>query len=155
MEKLGRFFGKAAGLDASVTLSVDKFRHKCEINLSGEGLRINASEQAQDMYAAIDLITDKVESQIKRKVSRVKEHRRKAKDADVDVYTFNMEAESPVEPEIVEAQRFASKPLHLDEAIAQLDSIGGEFLVFINAEHNRVNVLYRRSSGYAVIDPVL
>ena len=78
IEKLGRFFGKSAGLDINVVMTVDKFRNLCEVNVSGEGLHINASEDSNDdMYAAIDLVTDKVESQIKRKVSRVKEQRRK------------------------------------------------------------------------------
>lgn len=155
MEKLGRFFGKAAGLDVVVHLSVDKFRHRCDVNITGEGLHINAAEQAQDMYAAIDLITDKVESQIKRKVSRVKEHRRKATNADVDILTFNLDAEPSEEHEITGSNKFAAKPLHLDEAIMELNSIGGEFLVFLNAENSRVNVIYRKANGFALIDPVL
>ena len=158
MEKLGRFFGKAAGLEVNVILSVDKFRQRCEVNVTGEGLHINASETAQDMYAAIDLVTDKVESQIKRKVSRVKEQRRKARNADVDVYSFNVDAEMNEEEgvPVVGTDRFASKPLHLEEALAQLEDIGSEFLVFLNAENNRVNVIYRRAaSGFAIIDPIL
>ena len=60
------------------------------------------------------------------------------------------------EPAVVGTERFAPKPLHLDEALMQLESIGSEFLVFINAETDRVNVVYRRRiGGYAVIDPVL
>ena len=74
MEKLGRFFGKASGLEVAVVLTVDKFRHRCEVTVTGEGLHINATEQTSDMYAAIDLVTDKVESQIKRQVARVKAH---------------------------------------------------------------------------------
>ena len=157
MEKLGRFFGKAADLEVDVVLSVDKFRNNCEVNVSGEGLRINARETAQDMYAAIDLITDKLESQIKRKISREKEQRRKARNADVDVYTFNVEAEPEESGKIeIGTDRFAAKPLHLDEALMQLEDIGSEFLVFLNAENNRVNVIYRQKvSGYALIDPVL
>ena len=156
MEKLGRFFGKAAGLEISVVLTVDKFRHRCEVIVGGEGLHINASETAQDMYAAIDLVTDKVEAQIKRKVSRVKEQRRKARNSDVDVFTVNVETEPEEGMEISGADRFATKPLHLDEAVMQLESIGSEFLVFFNAENSRVNVVYRRSgSGYALIDPVI
>lgn len=156
MEKLGRFFGKAAGLDVNVILSVDKFRHKCEVNVTGEGLHINATETAQDMYAAIDLITDKLESQIKRKVSRVKEQRRKARNSDIDIFTFNVDAEPEDEQPLVGTDRFAPKPLHIEEALIQLDNIGSEFLVFMNAENNRVNVIYRRrNSGYALIDPVL
>lgn len=163
MEKLGRFFGKAAGLDCDVVMLVDKFRHRCEVNVQGEGLQINAQETAQDMYAAIDLVTDKLESQIKRKVSRVKEQRRKARNAEVDVFTFNVEAEPEAGAEgedgkqaVIGTDRFAAKPLHLDEATMQLESIGSEFLVFLNAENNRVNVIYkRRVGGYALIDPIL
>ena len=85
MEKLGRFFGKASGLEVAVVLTVDKFRHRCEVTVTGEGLHINATEQTSDMYAAIDLVTDKVESQIKRQVARVKAQRRHARNTDVDV----------------------------------------------------------------------
>ena len=62
MEKLGRFYGKSAGLEVNVVLTVDKFRHRCEVTVSGEGLHINATEQTSDMYAAIDLVVDKVEA---------------------------------------------------------------------------------------------
>ncbi|MBD5641830.1 MAG: ribosome-associated translation inhibitor RaiA [Desulfovibrio sp.] len=156
MEKLGRFFGKSADLECDVIMTVDKYRNRCEVNVSGEGLHINATEVAQDMYAAIDLVVDKVESQIKRKISRVKEQRRKARNADVDVFTFNVEADAEEEQPVVGTDRFAPKPLHLDEALMQLDAIGSEFLVFLNAENNRVNVIYKRkTTGYALIDPVM
>ena len=158
MEKLGRFFGKSSGLEVAVVLTVDKFRHRCEVTVSGEGLHINASEQTSDMYAAIDLVTDKVEAQIKKQVSRVKEQRRKARNADVDVFTYNLEAQADeeVSADVVGTDRFAPKPMHLDEALLQLENVGGDFLVFINAESTRVNVVYRRrDSGFALIDPVL
>lgn len=62
MEKMGRFFGKASGLEVGVVLTVDKFRHRCEVTIAGEGLHLSASEQSSDMYAAIDLVVDKVEA---------------------------------------------------------------------------------------------
>ena len=157
MEKLGRFFGKASGLEIAVVLTVDKFRHRCEVTVTGEGLHINAGEQTSDMYAAIDLVVDKVEAQLKKKVSRVKEQRRKAREKDIDVFTYNVDADAEEEgPEVVGTNRFATKPLYVDEALMQLEAIGSEFLVFLNAENNRINVVYRRrNSGYALIDPVL
>ncbi|MBO4334354.1 MAG: ribosome-associated translation inhibitor RaiA [Desulfovibrio sp.] len=156
MEKLGRFFGKSSGLDLAVALSVDKFRHRCEVTLTGEGLHINASEQTSDMYAAIDLVSDKVESQVKKRVSKVKEQRRKMREQDIDVFTYTLDGEDESSPKVVGTPRFATKPLHLDEALMQLEAIGSEFLVFFNAENNRINVVYRRrNSGYALIDPVL
>ena len=156
MEKMGRFFGKASGLEINVVMTADKIRHRCEVSVTGEGLHLNASEQTNDMYAAIDLVRDKLESQIKRQVSRVREQRRRASNADLDVFTYTLEGEAEEEPGISGSDRFASKPLHLDEALMQLETAGGEFFVFINAETARVNVVYRKSAGgFALIDPVL
>ena len=64
MEKMGRFFGKASGLEVGVVLTVDKFRHRCEVTIAGEGLHLSASEQSSDMYAAIDLAADRVSRQL-------------------------------------------------------------------------------------------
>lgn len=156
MEKMGRFFGKSSGLEINVVMTMDKIRHRCEVTVTGEGLHLNASEQTSDMYAAIDLVRDKLESQIKRQVSRVREQRRQARNADVDIFTYNMEAEAEATPDVSGSDRFASKPLHLDEALMQLENIGGDFFVFINAETSRVNVVYRKTAGgFALIDPVL
>lgn len=94
LEKLGRFFGKSAGLEVNVVMTVDKIRYNCEVTVVGEGLHLKASEQTSDMYAAIDLVTDKLESQIKKHVSRVKEQRRKARGTEVDVFTYNLEGEA-------------------------------------------------------------
>ena len=128
----------------------------CEVTVRVKGHIVRVEESEEDMYAAIDLVVDKVEAQIKKHVSRVKEQRRQARNASVDVFTYNLEADPDEEPAVVGTERFAPKPLHLDEALMQLESIGSEFLVFINAETDRVNVVYRRRiGGYAVIDPVL
>lgn len=156
IEKLGRFFGKSAGFEVSVVLTVDKFRHRCEVTVRGEGLHINASEQTTDMYSAIDLVTDKIEAQIKRQVSRFKKQRRKTAKSDVDVFTYNFDAQAEDTTEVSGTNRFVQKPMHIDEAIMQLDVIGSEFLVFFNDENSRINVVYRRrAGGYALIDPVL
>ena len=54
MEKLGRFFGKNPALDAQVNMAVDKFRQRVEVQLTGDGINIAASEVSEDMYASID-----------------------------------------------------------------------------------------------------
>lgn len=159
MEKLGRFLGKTSGLEINLVLSVDKFRHRCEVTVNGERMHINASDQTTDMYASVDLVAEKIESQLKRQIDKVKEHRKKTRNAEVDIFTYHVDAEeNSDEPEnsLVGTRRFAKKPLHIEEALMELSSIGSEFLVFINAENGRINVIYkRRTSGYAIIDPVL
>lgn len=156
-EKLGRFYGKASGLDVQIVLSIEKFRHKCEVSVTGEGLQLAAAEQNDDMYAAIDLVLDKLEAQIKKTVSRAKEHRRQGRDpVHVDVFTYKLDEEEMSTPIKGGTERFEPKPMSVDEAAMQLDSIGSDFLVFLNAEHYRVNVIYvRRTGGYGLIDPVV
>ena len=154
MEKLGRFFGKSAGLEVQVVLTVDKFRHKCEVTVTGEGLHLAASENSQEMYASIDLVTDKLEAQVKKYVARNKEQRRTAQNANVDVFTLAM-GEEDAHPE-VGTESFTPKPMSLDEAVLQLNSIGNDFLVFLNADSSRINVVYKRRNGnYGLIDPVI
>ena len=155
LEKLGRFFGKSAGLEVNVVMTVDKIRYNCEVTVVGEGLHLKASEQTSDMYAAIDLVTDKLESQIKKHVSRVKEQRRKARGTEVDVFTYNLEGEAD-NPGVEGTDRFSPKPMHLEEAVMQLDNIGSDFFVFLNQENNRINIVYRRRTGsIGLIDPIV
>ena len=66
-EKLDRFDRLLDNpAEASVVLSVEKFRHIAEINIVGDRLNINGKEEINDMYSAIDMVLDKLEKQIKK-----------------------------------------------------------------------------------------
>lgn len=62
--RLGRLLGDEA--EARVVLSVEKFRHRAEVTLVARRLAVEGAEETEDMYAAIDLVTDKLEGQIRR-----------------------------------------------------------------------------------------
>lgn len=158
MEKLGRFFGKNPALDTQVLMAVDKFRQKVEVQLSGEGLNISASESSEDMYTSIDLILDKLEAQVKKFVSRAKEVHRKARnDADIGVYTYEVHDEN-ADPDIsiTDRDHFSPKPMNPEEAALQLEAKDFDFLTFLNSENGRINVIYRRKdNNFGMIDPVV
>ena len=164
MEKLGRFFGKNPALDAQVNMAVDKFRQRVEVQLTGDGINIAASEVSEDllraeetsndMYASIDLVLDKLEAQVKKFVSRNKEIHRKGRANDIDVYTFEV-TEEDGERTITGRDHFSPKPMSSDEAAMQLDANDFEFLTFLNSENDRINVIYRRKNGnLGLIDPI-
>lgn len=161
MEKMGRFFGKNSSLEAQVVMLVDKFRQRIEVQLSGEGISINAEEQSADMYASIDLVADKLSSQIKKFISKNRDQWRKAHPAPeaIDVFTFDQpDAEPDGDPEIVDRgeAHYYPKPMTSTEAAMQLDARGYEFFVFRNSENERINVIYRRKTGdYGLIDPAV
>lgn len=159
MEKMGRFFGKNSALEAQVVMLVDKFRQRVEVQLAGEGVSISAEEQSADMYASIDLVADKLSSQIKKFISKNREQWRKAHSEPeaIDIFTFD-EAEPNTDPEIIDRgeAHYSPKPMLPEEAALQLDARDYEFLVFRHASNERINVIYRRKNGdYGLIDPVV
>ena len=161
MEKLGRFFGKNAAVDVDVVMSVDKFRQKVEVQFAGEGINLAAEEQSSDMYASIDLVEDKIGSQIKKFISRNRDQWRKARATPaIDVFSYT---EAPL-PEAADDrtitdrgdEHYSPKPMSPDEAAMQLDARDYDFIVFRNAENDRINVIYRRKTGdYGLIDPAV
>ncbi len=155
-EKVGRFLGRAPALTMHVVLSVDKFRQKVEVQLKGEGLNVNAAEHSSDMYATIDLVTDKLESQVRKVANKYQENRRKIRDEiNIDIYTYELQDEDGVTV-VYGTENFVPKPLHIDEAIMQFEQSDNEVLVFINAEMERINVIYRKKNGeFGIIDPIV
>ena len=156
LSKLSKFCPENENTEAFVTLSVDKYRHKAEVNLRGKNMHISAIEESEDLYASIDLVLEKLETQVKRQFEKMKDKQRSARQARMvrmDVLAFDNE-DRPNEHNIIRSDSYEPKPMHVDEAAVQLDKSNNEFLVFINAENDKVNVLYKlRSGDMGLIDP--
>jgi putative sigma-54 modulation protein len=60
--------------EANLVLSVEKIRHIAELNLISDKLRINAKEEAETMYSALDGLADKVQAQIKKNKEKARRH---------------------------------------------------------------------------------
>lgn len=140
--------------EASVVLSVQKFRHIAEINITGDRLNINGKEETEDMYSAIDMVLDKLESQIKKNKEKIRERRAGAKFREK---AGSAEETFPGEDDIekqIKIQNIEYKPMDIDEAVMQMDLVDDNFLVFTNARTDSINVLYRRKDGhFGLIQP--
>ena len=140
--------------EANVVLSVEKFRHMAEINITGDRLNINGKEETDDMYSAIDMVLDKLEKQIKKNKQKTRAHRMGSKS-----WTQNITEEDTVFAEDEDAggirvRHIEYKPMDVEEAVMQMDLVTDNFLVFTNARTDKVNVLYRRKDGdYGLIQP--
>ncbi|WP_027721906.1 ribosome hibernation-promoting factor, HPF/YfiA family [Maridesulfovibrio zosterae] len=152
--KLVKFVTNPDNTEMQVNLSVEKFRHVAEVVLSSDHLQISAYEVSEDMYSTVDMVLDKLEAQLRRAREKMRSHRRKEDiPARMDVLSY---AEEDVyrEPVIVESDSFVPKPMSIDEAAEQLQSLDHEFLVFRNADNEAINVIYRRNNGdFGLIDP--
>lgn len=155
-EKLGKYVTNVDGSEFQVNLSVEKTRQMADVIFVTDNLHISAHEQTEDMYATIDMILDKIEAQVRKFREKQKDRRRKAPPASVrmEVISFAPTEGGGKTPTIVESDRYEPKPMSVEEAALQLGSLGAEFLVFINAENERVNVIYRHKKGdFGLIDP--
>ncbi|GAB6176636.1 ribosome-associated translation inhibitor RaiA [Desulfobaculum senezii] len=157
-EKLIKY-ADTGNAELQINLSVEKFRHIAEVSLAGDNMNMSAVEESEDMYSSIDLVLDKMSAQV-RKMREKDKDRRRARDTvrQEDVAALggfdaeDMDAASG--PVIVQADTYTPKPMMADEAAMQLDTFKYDFLVFRNAETERVNVIYRRKTGeYGLIDP--
>jgi putative sigma-54 modulation protein len=140
-----------------VILSIEKHRQIAEVTLRVRDLTIRGEESSNNLYSAIDLVTDKIERQILRYKEKIVEHsgRGSAKSRPRDDGSLEeVEPFSEEIPRIVKTKRFAMKPLFPEEAVVQMGLLGHSFFVFRNARTQEVNVLYRRQDGdYGLIEP--
>jgi putative sigma-54 modulation protein len=141
-----------------------------EATVFTRGPVIRACEASTDMYAAIDLVTDKLTRRVKKYHDKM--HGKTRHGHDKPSVEGSEAAElAPVAAaladelsgdttnagdngRIVKTKRFALKPMSVNEATLQLELVGHDFFVFTNAESNRTNVVYRRNDGhYGLIEP--
>jgi len=139
--------------EANVVLSVEKFRHIAEINLTGDRLAVIGKEETEDMYSAIDMALDKLEKQIKKSRDKVRSRRSSSRGSLKEMAAESQFSGEEREP-LIRIKNIDYKPMDIEEAAMQMDLLDNNFLVFTNARTNRVNVLYRRKDGdYGLIQP--
>ena len=149
-------------IEAHVILEVEKYRHTAEVVLvCSNHITIEACEETDDMYAAIDAVTDKVARQMRKYKTRLMRKHRPRKDIVQHLDEQVLHAEPTEDNEhqehaVVRTERLPVKPMFVDEAVLQMEMSPRQFLVFLNARSSRVNVLYRRKSGdFGLIEPTV
>jgi putative sigma-54 modulation protein len=148
--KLDRYFNPDT--EVIVTLSVQKDRQKIEVTIPVKGSIIRAEESSSDMYVSIDLVEEIIERQMKKYKNKLIDKKQSAQ-AFSDLF-LNEEVPADEEIQIVKAKRFAMKPMDPEEACVQMELLGHNFYVFLNADTEQVNVVYKRKGNtYGLIEP--
>lgn len=151
--KISRHFED--NIEAQVTLSVEKDRHIAEVTIPlKSGMLVRGETETPDMYLSIDQVVDKLEKQIDKYKTKMVNKQRK-NNLKLKGYTKKPKEENN-EPKIVKVKRFAIKPMDEEEAAMQMELLGHDFFVFLNAKTNEVNVVYKRKDkNYGLIEPEL
>lgn len=160
VSKLERYFDTPPTSDVHVKISVYNNEQRIEITIPMTDLLLRAEERHYDLYAAIDLVVDKLERQIRKyktKVNRKFRQKGAPKHVFAELEKEAQEARQELdddEIEVVRTKRFNLKPMDSEEAVLQMNMLDHAFFVFTNAVTGDTNVVYRRNDGrYGLIEP--
>jgi len=122
-----------------------------------KGLTMKSTETKEDMYAAIDLMVDKIERQLKRYKDKLKRHKVDSgtqRRLEKTIFAATSVDEGNESPEIIRSHSFSVKPMSVEEAVMQMDLLEKDFLAFTDDNSEEMNVVYRRKDGnYGLIVP--
>ncbi len=158
VSKLNRFLDEPA--EAQLTLETEKHRQIAELLVTHRHGMLQATEEAEQMFDAIQAVVDKVEKQARRSRKKFQHTRRRAQRSVHEDHHWPVEVvesgsfSTPQGPKIIKTGRLPIKPMTIDEAALGLAASKNEFFVFRDSVTEKVSVLYRRTDGhYGLIAP--
>lgn len=136
-------------------------KHKAEVTVYANGTVIRAQEGSDNLYASIDLVSDKIARQLRKYKERVQDQKvRVDPKAEELVTTVPLEKdligdrEPELPQEVVRMKYFEMQPLSIEEALERLQLVDHDFYMFLNRDTSEINVIYiRNHGGYGVIQP--
>ncbi|MET3617114.1 putative sigma-54 modulation protein [Peptoniphilus olsenii] len=145
--KLEKFFSEE--IDARVVFSTQKDNQTVEVTVFLPDTIIRAEETTDDMYTSIDNAVDVLERQIRKHKTKLKKRYQNNETIRFDLIDDRLEEEN----KIVKRKKFELNPMSEEEAILQMELLNHKFFIFLDADTESVEVLYKRNDGnYGIIE---
>jgi putative sigma-54 modulation protein len=147
--------------DAVVELSVEQHRNQddsriVEVTLLIDGRPLRSRAAAISHRAAIDVVVDKLERQVVDHRAKPRVRARPDEEKQLLRQLADGTAETGHSRRVVKTKRFGIEPMFEEDAIAEMEELGHSFFLFVNAETERLAVVYRRDDGdFGLIEPVI
>lgn len=143
-------------ISIQITLALEKLSHIVKVNLNANGFLIHVEEKDNNIYSAIDFVSDVLERKLKKYVEKIKDKKNKNnknKSLLIKEEVVSLVEEGQPKREVIKVKNYEIKPMDLEEAVMQMDLLNRDFLVFINSETDKVNVIYKRKdNNYGLIE---
>ena len=152
LSKLEKYLDETEKAKATVLVKVRDYLNKVEVTIPLKSLILRAEVSNEDYYAAVDLVIDKLERQIRKNKTRIASNKKKELRDFAYNYIEELEDETQ-EEKVVKRKKIDLKPMSEEEAILQMELLGHSFYLYKDAETNQPTVVYRRKDGdYGVIE---
>lgn len=151
IKKLDTYFENPDEITAHVLIRVNGLNQTIEVTVPTKKFTLRAEETMEDLYAAINLVVDKLERQIRKNKTRLN---RKDKNNIVEMnMNFEVPEEEANDSKIVRRKDFEMKPMDEEEAILQMELLGHDFFIFKNEPEGCTSVIYKRKNEtYGIIN---
>ena len=150
--KFEKLFSEDAAVNVVVTL--EKNRQTVEITIRDNGMVYRAESTMEEMNDALDRVVDILMRQIRKNKTRLE---KRIKTGSIEDFVMQNSEADEVEDEdykVVRKKQVIIKPISVDEAILEMNMVNHNFFMFINAETDEVNVVYKRADGnYGLLEP--
>ena len=145
--KLDKYFEDPKSTECKVLIKVKNQEESIEVKVPTSKFTLRAEERHSDFYAAVDLVVDKLEGQIRKNKNRLGKRYH-----DVPKFEMSFDFEIPEDeeeemPKIIKRKEMEMKPMDEEEAMLQIDLLNHDFFVFKNVDEDCVSVLYKRKDG--------
>ena len=155
-EKLGRiekYLGDSNNVRATVMVNVKGHNQKVEVTIPLKTVILRAEETRDDLYAAIDVVVDKLERQIRKNKTKLQSKKMKENFSKDFMLDSIEKIDEENEDKIVKRKKIEVKPMSEEEAILQMELLGHSFYLYKDADTNKATVVYKRKDGnYGVIE---
>lgn len=153
LKKFSKIFSDNA--EATVVVTLEKNRQTVEITIKDNSMVFRSESTMTEMNDALDRVVDLISGQLRKHKTRLSK-RIKTGSID-DLFVAPVEEPDAVdddELDIVRRKQVALKPVSVEEAILQMEMVGHQFYMFLNADTNLINVVYIRKDGsYGLLEP--
>lgn len=153
LDRLNKYFDSPEDITANILVKVKGFEQTIEVTIPTDYFTIRNEESAEDLYEAIDLVSDKIERQIRKNKTKINKIEKNASKKLSLSLMENYEVDDNEEQIIVRRKTLNTKPMDEEEAMLQMEMLGHDFFVYKDRNTGHVCIIYKRKdNNYGLIE---
>lgn len=153
LAKMDKYFLINDEIECRCVVSAHNLAQKVEVTIFLPNMPLRAEVEHEDLYAAIDLVVDKLEGQMRKIKTRMdRSNNRLSLGKAIDFDQIEEEKQESEQDVVVRTKSYYLQPMSIEEAITRMEALGHSFFVYLDEEDDRISTVYiRNDGGYGVI----
>jgi putative sigma-54 modulation protein len=147
LNRLEKFFVIDDDVTCRALVRSYKVGAKVEVTMFTKMMDVRAEVTHEDLYAAVDLAVDKLENQLRKLKTRIKNHKQPSLGESIILDAIEVEEKVTKLDEVIRTKSLFLSPMTLEEAITRMEALGHSFFMYLDIEDKQISVLYHRHDG--------